>query len=438
MSGETELRRCIIVTIFMIQGTMSKPYLGNFLLQAASSLSFAPPDDPQSHVSDFRTQPKANSRMDIVEGDKQINVDMMESSITTTEMPQNREPSLLPEWINNNGTNMYYGKIGGIIRSARERISMGFQRLSARLRNSSERFNDFLTTGAFRYMNIKGIRSTTETSAEIDFKPLNNMNTSETDLKTMSTAVDDPLQPIYQLERRENEQRNNAAYQLAFLINNPKQTIDPLQLFNNNTSGKNHPTTLTIPKKNFLAGRFQNITKHLNETRNLFRNRTIKAIATLVPLVVLATKRKGYGTGNTMETGHTNEFLTNLGMETNDNVSQLSSKLSDSHSNSDRNAPTDEGKLFSNSSEPNRDHSNNQDEARKNYDDDYQKKDNFVGSSRIDVEDVFDPSHASYSSAAKKMNLQSMGMIAIIVLEVFGSIFGLTWGALNHLRLLFQ
>lgn len=135
-----------------VQIAAAKPFLENVLIQVAHSLSSSMPNDPNSHVSDFRTQPRADSRFENYEVDP---VEDNKNSTATDEREDESPPAsstgilfngtgfrLFP-WLrsNDNSTETYSDIIGNIIGSARKRITTAFQRLLSPLRRHRQQFH---------------------------------------------------------------------------------------------------------------------------------------------------------------------------------------------------------------------------------------------------------------------------------------------------------
>ncbi|XP_053671074.1 uncharacterized protein LOC128721352 [Anopheles nili] len=123
----------VITVLSMVSLTMCKPFLGDLLTRAIASSST--PDDPQSHISDFRTM----SKMDPM-AEKLKLVDLKENqtaSTTEPEMEPNNEnitmaPVQTTLWQRWNRTEFLARIIDDILKPAQERITLVFRTLVPR------------------------------------------------------------------------------------------------------------------------------------------------------------------------------------------------------------------------------------------------------------------------------------------------------------------
>ncbi|XP_065078095.1 arginyl-tRNA--protein transferase 1-like [Ochlerotatus camptorhynchus] len=509
----------IIIFLCMVHIIAAKPFLENLLLQVATSLSSSTPDDPQSHVSDFRAQPKANSRSDRYEVDstdegKNNTTTEQTDTLPSTGILWNSNGFRLFPWLrSNNVTEMYSDIIGNIIGSARERITVAFQRLLSPLQRhrqqphhqEQQHRSDFgsneIDAASANLMNslIKNETSKTNSSnvaTDVNGESKLFVNASEIQSEKMDhepviketvISSDAPCQT----KNNNNQVETTSEFVgLALPIEESNQPKVSFQLDNDYAFETNESVIGPIqPEKGFLAKRLEHISKRLNETRNQFRARTIQAVSSLVPLVHLVTERRGRKIVNSLETATTNGSLENYSTAKNNeennfplppHLSRLSSNLLALHPRSKerraalvfqnafnkyaqlvingRNASTGDGNSISNTIEQKEGNDNystddagganiagedvdDGDDDDEDDDDEYENKDDIAGSIGNGTgEEVIDnnvSSRASYISATKRMNMQSVATVGILILEVFGSIAGLTWGAFNQLQLLF-
>lgn len=479
----------------------------------ATSLSSSTPDDPQSHVSDFRAQPKANSRSDRYEveptdeGKTNTTIEQTEAPPSTGILWNGKGFRLFPWLRSNNGTEMYSDIIGNIIGSAREQITVAFQRLLSPLQRHRQQPHP-------QEHHSGSGSSETDAASENLMNSLIKNETSKTNSSNVATDVNGESKLFLdareiQAEKMDHEPviketviSSDAAYQtknknndlvettsesvgLALPIEESNQPKVSFQLDNDYAFETNESVIGPIqPEKGFLAKRLEHISKRLNETRNQFRARTIQAVSSLVPLVQLVTERRGRKIVNSLETETTSGSLENYGTAKNNeennfplppHLSRLSSNLLALHPRSKerraalvfqdafnkyaqlvingRNASTGDGNSISNTIEQKEGNDNystddagganiaGEDDDDDHDDDEYENKDDIAGSIGNGAgEEVIDnnvSSRASYISATKRMNMQSVATVGILILEVFGSIAGLTWGAFNQLQLLF-
>ncbi|XP_029719201.2 uncharacterized protein LOC109404999 [Aedes albopictus] len=544
-----------ILLLCLVHLTTAKPFLENLLIQVAHSLSSSTPDDPNSHVSDFRAQPRADSRSENYEvepmddDDKNSTVtEQQDESLSPTPAPgilSNVKGFRLFPWqrSDNNSTELYSDIIGNIIGSARERITAAFQRLISPLQRHRQLYHrqqeqmqphqsDAPSENLMNSL-IKNETSKTDSSSttvatvvEDEFKLSSNaselpsqekMNHDESatkDKEISSDAVDQMA------ENKNNDQVETSSEFVGLALpieesnHQPKVSfhLDSDYAFEANESGIIGPIQA---EKGFLAKRLEHISKRLNETRNQFRARTIQAVSSLVPLVQLVAERRRRGRKivNSLETettsgGSVGNYGTAKNNEENNfplppHLSRLSSNLLALHPRSKerraalvfqnafnnyaqlvingRNASTGDGNSISNTIEQkdgngnysaggdaagdgvniggvgeegsanhvdgdnadNDDNDDDDDDDANDDDDEYGNKDDIGIAGTVSAaagEEVIDnnvSSRASRISATERMNMQSMATVGILILEVFGSIAGLTWGAFNQLQLLF-
>ncbi|XP_062554448.1 uncharacterized protein LOC134219660 isoform X2 [Armigeres subalbatus] len=502
------------------------------------------PNDPNSHVSDFRTQPRADSRFENYEVDP---VEDNKNSTATDEREDESPPAsstgilfngtgfrLFP-WLrsNDNSTETYSDIIGNIIGSARKRITTAFQRLLSPLRRHRQQFHSQPEVEPQTHANDAPSESLMDSLKQNDTSSLAGAtgvqdafklfsNTSETvppeqidHDKSANIPKEHSSDSVYQTTtgNKNNDQVETSSEFVGLAMpieesNQPKVSfhLDSDYAFEANESDIIGPIQ---PEKGFLAKRLEHISKRLNETRNQFRARTIQAVSSLVPLVQLVAerRRRGRKTVNSLETKTTSggtvlpeNYGTAKNNEENNfplppHLSRLSSNLLALHPRSKerraalvfqnafnnyaqlvingRNASTGDGNSISNTIEQKDgndnysigedagysansatgengnedDHGDDDDDDNEENDDDdndeYGNKDDIgiAGAGTAAAgEEVIDnnvSSRASRISATERMNMQSIATVGILILEVFGSIAGLTWGAFNQLQLLF-
>ncbi|XP_021705707.1 cell wall integrity transcriptional regulator CAS5 isoform X2 [Aedes aegypti] len=518
--------------LILVQIIAAKPFLENLLIQVAHSLSSSTPDDPSSHVSDFRSQPRADSRsenyeVEPMDDDKNSTVSEQQDESTPTPptgILSNVKGFRLFPWLrsNNNSTEMYSDIIGNIIGSARERITTAFQRLIAPLQRhrqlyhrqqeeqmqphekdaaSENLMNPFIRNETSKSTNSSNVAAVVDDESKLfsntsETPPPEKMNHDESALGDKEISSD----AVYQTtENKNNDQVETSSEFVGLALpieesNQPKVSfhLDSDYAFEANESGIIGPIQA---EKGFLAKRLEHISKRLNETRNQFRARTIQAVSSLVPLVQLVAERRRRGRKivNSLETETTSGgsmMLENYGTAKNNeennfplppHLSRLSSNLLALHPRSKerraalvfqnafnnyaqlvingRNASTGDGNSISNTieqkdgndnysaggdagddgeggSDANNEDDNDDDADDDDDDDEYGNKDD-IGIAGEEVIDNNVSSRASRISATERMNMQSIATVGILILEVFGSIAGLTWGAFNQLQLLF-
>uniref|UniRef100_A0AAG5CT58 Transmembrane protein n=1 Tax=Anopheles atroparvus TaxID=41427 RepID=A0AAG5CT58_ANOAO len=136
-------RSCICFTVITILSMFSlvvcKPFLGDLLARAIASSSS--PDDPQSHISDFRNMTKMDTKAEKLQnvaanGGSSSNETV--ESLSDVELPETRPPSFIMSlpasslWQSWNRTKILSRIVDDIVKPVHERISLVFQTLVAR------------------------------------------------------------------------------------------------------------------------------------------------------------------------------------------------------------------------------------------------------------------------------------------------------------------
>ncbi|XP_035900446.1 uncharacterized protein LOC118506840 [Anopheles stephensi] len=122
----------VVIVISMFSLTTSKPFLGDLLARAISSSST--PDDPQSHITDFRMMTKMDKRADKLQlidskhnhtsnGLNETSEEELSTEISTPALPAS---TLWQRW---NRTDFLARIIDDILKPAHERITLVFQTL---------------------------------------------------------------------------------------------------------------------------------------------------------------------------------------------------------------------------------------------------------------------------------------------------------------------
>lgn len=427
----------------------AKPFLGNFLLQVATSLSSSTPDDPNSHVSDFRSQPhhsgddSSRPLMDESENStlSEPSTVMAEESTEGT-LKNSGRLQIVPWQYNGNNTIRTFSEIvGNIIGTARGRISAAFQRLFTPIRQRRQGYFHQQPT-LLKVEKELTINENVEMS-KVDLSTAYlETKGAEENIEANNTAKS--IEPELQLEDESSEQR--VSFQL-----DKQSTVETSALVKN-----------TRPLKRFFLKRLERFAKRLNETRKQFRARTIRIVGSLIPLLLLdeETRSRGmvnlldidssnvtWGYYNSDEKNVQNKFpLPKQLSRVSNNLLSLNADRSERAILALQNAFFKYAKLIINGT-------NNVSlaENRTSLPDEFDPKEGSNFSQDVtddedkkEIEDEYDieeesvSSRASFNSAARRFNVRNMETIGILILEMFGSIAGLTWGALQQLQKYFQ
>ncbi|XP_055609566.1 uncharacterized protein LOC129756664 [Uranotaenia lowii] len=322
---------CIVILISIHQSS-AKAFLGNFLLQAATSLSSSMQDDPQSHVSDFRSQPKADSRADKYIGN--LTDDSMNSSSTeqtgllmtmpsgTTERELTSDENSLPSPFGrgtaelrnkSNNVELYSEIIGNIIGSARERITNAFQRFLTplyrqqqvrehRLKNDSED-NDRKPESVDRNNSLAKLEAdhrSLKKSGNYQLPEANEVSQKK-DVPVSTNNGSISLEANYRLiddKKLVNESAPKDDFDIPSSVEANTKSTTAFQL-NSNPTSDSYLTSIGIasttsrPSRAFVVKRIESISQQLNENRIQLRNRTIEAFGAIVPYLRLIVARSG-------------------------------------------------------------------------------------------------------------------------------------------------
>ncbi|XP_058821096.1 uncharacterized protein LOC131683276 [Topomyia yanbarensis] len=453
-----------------VYAVAAKPFLGNFLLQTVSSFSSSA--DPKSYVSDFRTQQNAVDRTVIHEmhpSDYSKNSETAINKMGTSSIvgTQHRDGELHPE--------LNTKKINKIFGLARERLTGAFHRLfnvdsSTVMKNTSNPFivgsNTFV-----KHDELDGNEAILSDS--LNSKAVVNDRVKYS--SNMGPGYDlrvDISNSVYKNKDQSNETTESISDLMKVTLPVEEQ-IDPDELtkFGGDFNSDLNNSTVTCPqqKKGFIIKRLENIIKRLNNTRHQFRTRTVHAVVKLIPLVHSVVNKEIYKkkpAGRFLENGRKpktkdgNEYsmpfrlskLSHNLLAFNEKSKEQASLVFQNAFNryaqlitSGMNTATDVNNSISKEAQQKEriDNYSTVDTGRnnvvKNDDDSYE---NNARSDRMATDkkaiDVNVSNSANYVAASKRMNLQKIEMVGILILEVFGSIAGLTWGAFNQLQLFFK